>query len=317
MLFFLAEQQPALGRVEQGLAHRDVGVGLDLGALFLVDRDDLGQAPHPDRIEGVVLVERGERGLVEARQRDRVEQDAVLRQVVAQQPGDLGDELGALFVQRVHLLARRDRLHRIDETTFEHVANAVGREGLGAERLRRGGHTFDRRLHAHVKLKLGVDAHPVFGDQRFFAGAPHLDADRAHADLVDLVQEGQREEPARDHRLLAAEAGADDRHVTRRLAVEAVQEHHHDRDHDDGDDDSEEPGEHDHVGSRSEFGTMNPGAPETRRFSGSSTTGKRRQSRRIADLFANRVCRRLLSKSMTLLALETKTGALPRGFRSV
>ena len=51
-----------------------------------------------------------ERRLVEARQRYGVEQQAVVRQVLAQPLADLADELAALFVQLVHRLAGRDRL---------------------------------------------------------------------------------------------------------------------------------------------------------------------------------------------------------------
>ena len=58
----------------------------------------------------------------------------------------------------------------------------------------------------------------------FGAGAADLDAHRPHVDLVDLVQERQRQAAAGEHDLLAAEAGADQRDVARGLAVEAVQE---------------------------------------------------------------------------------------------
>ena len=51
------EQQALLGRLELRLPHRDLGVGLDLGALLLVDGDDLGELAQADRVEGVVLVE--------------------------------------------------------------------------------------------------------------------------------------------------------------------------------------------------------------------------------------------------------------------
>jgi hypothetical protein len=61
------------------------------------------------------------------------------------------------------------------------------------------------------------------------------------------VQEWQRQKAARDHGALAAETGADDRHVAGRLAVETAEEDHHHRDHDDHDDDAEQPGENQHV----------------------------------------------------------------------
>ena len=170
-----------------------------------------------------------------------------MREVVAQQARDLGDELGALFVQRVHLLGRRNRLYRINETAFHHVANALGRERLGAQRLRGGGHAFDGGLHPHIELELGVHAHAIFRDKRLFARAFDLHANRAHVDLVDLVQERQRKHPTGNDGALPAEAGADDGHVSRRLAIEAAEKDHHHRDHDDRDDDAKQPGENKHC----------------------------------------------------------------------
>ena len=157
------QDQALLGRLELRLAHRDVGIGLDLGALLLVDGDDLGEPAHADRVEGVVLVERRERRLVQPRQRHRVEQDAVLRQVVAQQAGRPCATNSARFSCSVSIVsARGDRLHRVDEAALEQVADAVGRERLGAERLRGGGHAFDawaaraRRTRARRRRACGL-----------------------------------------------------------------------------------------------------------------------------------------------------------------
>jgi hypothetical protein len=246
-LLFLARQlQPLLDRLELRLPHRDVGIGLDLGALLLAGRDDLGELAQADRVERVVVVEGGERGLVHPRQRNRFELQPARRQVVAHRLADRLDEFGAPVVQRVHRQARRGRLDRVDEAAFEQVAHAVRAQRLRADRLRGGRDTVDRRLHAQVELELDVDPHPVLGDQRFRAGPHHLDAHRPHVDLVDLVQERQREAAARQHDLLAAEAGADDRDVARRLAVEAAQEGDRDGDRDDQDDQAEQPGQQGH-----------------------------------------------------------------------
>ena len=121
-----------------------------------------------------------------------------------------------------------------------------GRERLAAQRLRCGGHAFDRGLHADVELQFHIHPHAVFGDQRLLARAAHLHAQRAHVDLVHLVQEGQGQAAAGDQHPLATEAGADDGHVATGLAVEAIEEDHHHRDHDDRDDDAEQPGKHEH-----------------------------------------------------------------------
>ena len=214
---------------------------------FLLHGDDLGELAHPDRVEGVVLVERRERRLVQPGQRHRIEQHAVLRQVVAQQLGDLATN-SARFSCSVSIvsLAATD-CSASTKRPSSRLRMPSGVKALRADRLRGGGDALDRGLHAHVELELDVDAHAVVGDQRLFAGAPHLHADGAHVDLVDLVQERQRQAAARDHDALAAEAGADERDVARRLAVEAVEKDDHDRDHDDRDDDAEKPGEHHHV----------------------------------------------------------------------
>ena len=100
-LLFLARQAEALlDRLELRLPHRDVGVGLDLGALLLARGDDLGELAQADGVERVVVVERGERRLVHARQRHRFELQAAVREVLAHRLADHAHELGALVVQR-------------------------------------------------------------------------------------------------------------------------------------------------------------------------------------------------------------------------
>jgi hypothetical protein len=245
--FLLArEAEPLLDRLELRLAHRDVGVGLDLGALLLAGGDDLGELAQADGVEGVVVVERGECRLVHPRQRHRFELQAAVREVLAHRFADRAHELGALVVQGIHGEGRAGRLDRVDEAALEQVPHAVGAERLGADRLRRGGDALDRRLHAEVELELDVDAHPVFGDQRLGAGAAHLDPHRPHVDLVDLVQERQRQRAAGEDDLLAAEAGADEGDVARGLAIEPVQERDADGDRDDQDDQAEQPGQQGH-----------------------------------------------------------------------
>ena len=247
LFLLLSEQEPLLGGLELRLPHRNVGVSLDLGALLAVDGDDLRKLAQADGVEGVVLVEGGERRLVEPRQRDRIEENAVLLEIIAQQLGDTGDEFGAVLMQAVHRMARGDRLHRVDEAALEQVAQAVGRERFGAERLRRSGDALRRRHDAHVEFEFDIDAQAVLGDGRFLRRAPHLDAQRAHIDLFDLVQERQRQAAAGDQNALAAETGAHQRDFARRFTVEAVEEHHRDRDNDYRDRDGEQPCEDDHV----------------------------------------------------------------------
>ena len=134
-------------------------------------------------------------------------------------------------------MPRRHCLHGVDETAFEQIANAVDRERLGAKRLRGRGNAFGCRDDPHVKLKLDIDPHAIFGDHRFVAGATDLDAQRAHVDLFDLVQERKREAAAGDEYALAAETGPHQGDVARRLAIEAVEKQDRNRDHHDRDGD--------------------------------------------------------------------------------
>src|SRR3546814_4411199 len=54
-------------------------------SLFLVGGDHLGQSAQTDRVEGIVVVDRGKRRLVETPQRHRFQGQAVLRQAFGHQ----------------------------------------------------------------------------------------------------------------------------------------------------------------------------------------------------------------------------------------
>ena len=86
-------------------------------------------------------------------------------EILAQQVGDVAHEIGAVLMQRIHGVAGRDRMDRVDEAAFQQIAHAVGREGFRAERLRGGRDALGRGRHAHVEFELDVDPHAVFGDQ--------------------------------------------------------------------------------------------------------------------------------------------------------
>ena len=145
LLLLLLQQQAPLGGLELGLADGDLGVGLDLRTLLPVAGDDLGQLAHPHRVEGVVFVERCEGRLVQSGERDRVEQHAVHRQVLAQLIGNVTDELAPLLVEAIHGLGSGHRLQGVHEAAFEQVADALGVERPRADGLGGGGDAFDRR----------------------------------------------------------------------------------------------------------------------------------------------------------------------------
>ena len=70
-------------------ADRHFRVGIDLRALLLGRCYDLGQLAHADRVECVVLVQRGERRLVEGGQRHGLDAEPVLGEVLRNQHADL------------------------------------------------------------------------------------------------------------------------------------------------------------------------------------------------------------------------------------
>src|SRR5258708_7721384 len=89
------------------------------------------------------------------------------------------------------------------------------------------------RFRVDMELEFYVHADPVRGDQRLVAGAFDLHAVGAHVDLLDLVQEGERQTAAGEDHLLAAESGAHQRDVASGFTVETVHERHDDGDGDD------------------------------------------------------------------------------------
>ena len=207
LLFLLLQGQAALGGVELRLAHRDLGFGFDLRALLLVGGDDLGELPHPDGIECVVLVERCERRLIQARERYRIEQHAVLRQILAQLLGDVPHELAALLVQ-VHpwsapaATACSASMKR-PSSRLRMPSGLSARAPIACAAVATPS---TRGLHTHIELEIDIDSDAIGRDQRVGAGAPHLHAVGAHVDLFDLVQERQRQAAAGQHHLLPAEA---------------------------------------------------------------------------------------------------------------
>ena len=142
MLLLLDFEAP-FQAVEMGLAHRNIGIGFDFGALFLVAGDDFGQSAHADGVKGVVFIEGRERRLVEADEGDGFEFQAVLGHAGAENAGHFAHESGAAFMQFVHRLCRHNRLNCIDKTALEEVLDLIGIERAGAQGLGGGGDAFD------------------------------------------------------------------------------------------------------------------------------------------------------------------------------
>ena len=242
LLLLLGEEQPALGGVELALVHRDLGVRLDRRAFLLVGRDDLGEAPHAERVEGVVLVERVERGLVQPGEGDRFEPEAVLGEVLAQHPAHVGGVLRAFVLQALHAVAGRHREHRVHELPFQRLRELGRAEGLAGQRLGGRRDPLLGRLDPDVELRPDVDPQPIPGDHRVRPEPLDLELRGPHVDLGHLVQERERETAAVEHHPLPAETGAHQRPFAGGLAVVAIEkEDAQTREHEQ-DDDGEEPG---------------------------------------------------------------------------
>lgn len=121
-LFLLLDGEFLTLRFHRGAAHGDLGLGVDLGALLLGLGDDLRQLAHPHGVEGVVLVERLERRLIERRERDRFKAEAVLGQVFGDGILHLLHEIRPVFVQLVHGHARGHGTQAVDQLALDHLA---------------------------------------------------------------------------------------------------------------------------------------------------------------------------------------------------
>ena len=242
-LFFLAaDGQLALGGIQLALPHGHFGIRLDRGAFLLVDGDDFRQTPHPQRVEGVVFIERMKRRLVDARQRHRFQHQAVLGQIVLQCVRHLAGKGAAVVLQFVHRVARSNRQHGIDQLAFQRFRQIIGTEGFSRQRLRGGGHTFARGHHPDIEFRRHVDAKTVLGDDRLRPQPLDFQLGGPHVDFGHLVQKRQRDAAAIQHDTLAPCPGAHHADFAGGLAVISVEKQDHQDRHDDQDDQADKPG---------------------------------------------------------------------------
>ena len=247
-LLLTLDLQLALQRIELGLTHRDVAIGLDCRPLFPVGGDNFGQLAHADGVEGVVLVQRRQRRLVEPGERGRFEPQAVLLEIFRKQGFDFPDELAPILVELVHGLGGDDRLHGADQPAVEQFVQPVGAERTGADCLGRNRHALRRRQDTQIEFHLHVEAQPVLGHQGGVAGARNLQRHGAHVDLFHPVQEGQDHAAAVHRHFLPAETGPDQCGFPGRLAVESLQEGDENRQRNNNDDNGDEGRHRDRLG---------------------------------------------------------------------
>src|SRR5262245_25218307 len=226
-------------RFEVARADADHRVLLDVVAQLpsLLDLlDQLGQAFGIETIRRIKILQIG---LVEIGDRDRFENEAVLRERFGSGGLDALDIFAALLVHLMHAHLGRDRAQRRHEFAGKQRMQALLLHGTAAERGGGGGDRFARRRDPHIELRLDIDAHAVPRDQRVLILAHDLHLQHVHVNRCDVVDDRQHECAAVDHHLFAEQTGADKRHFLRGPAIEPVHEVHGDRDDNDRDDQPE------------------------------------------------------------------------------
>ena len=149
-------------------------------------------------------------GLVEAGQRDRLEFEADGGEVVGQCLAHPAHELDPLLVQLLHAHLGGDRAQGVGQAPLDQFLEQLDPQRLGAQALRRGRDGVVIGADPDQKIGRDVDPQPVARDQRVARRPGHVDAQRVHVDLDDVVQHRQHERAAVHHHLLPAEAGADE-----------------------------------------------------------------------------------------------------------
>ena len=204
---------------------QDLRLLLDVVADLAPFLDRLGELGQALRVEGVLRVEVLAVGLVEPGQRHRFELEPVLEDVLGDRRLHLLDEVDALLVKFFHRHLGGDGAERIDELALDQVLEVFGIDRPPPEGLRRVGDRFLGRLHADIELDLGIDPHPVPGDERLLVGAMHLQAEGVHVDRHDLMQHREDQRTTVHDHALTAEAGAHERHFLRGPGVEPGEDH--------------------------------------------------------------------------------------------
>ena len=234
MLFLLGNLELETLRLEVLLLNRDFGVLLDLVARPAPGLDLRGQFRQTLRVEGVVGVEVFAARLIEARERDRFQFQAVVHDLLRQRVPNRLDEGAALLMQLLHVPLGRHRSQRVHELPFQQRPQLLHVEGLRAKRLRGGGNGLGVGPDADKELGRDVDPHAIAGDQRLLVAARNVEQHGLHVDRGGVVQNRQNERAAVHDDLFAAEAGAHERHLLRCALVEPPKQEP--RDPDDGED---------------------------------------------------------------------------------
>jgi hypothetical protein len=153
---------------------------------------------HALRIEDVVGLEVGLVGLIELGDRHRFQREAVVREVIGDQPHDFLQEFVALGVELLERLAGGCRSERRHELVLDELGDAllIARSGfvillahLVTERARRGLDGIVFSLDPDEELGLDVGAQLVAGDERVDSLPEHVETDGLERDSHDLMHD--------------------------------------------------------------------------------------------------------------------------------
>ena len=240
VLFLLGDLELETLRFEVLFLDRDLCVLLDLVARPAPRLDLRGQLGQSLCVEGVVGVEVLAARLIEARERDRFELQAVVHDLLGQCLPNRLDEGDALLVQLLHVPLGRHRAQRVHELPFQQRPQLLCVEGLRAQRLRGGGDRLRVGPDSDEELGRHVDPHAIASNQRVLVSAREVEQQGLHVDGGGVVQNRQNERSAVHDDLLAAEPGTHERHLLRRALVEPPEQKPRDpddgKDHDDDQD---------------------------------------------------------------------------------
>ena len=225
-----------LFRLQVAQLDLDFRILLDLVALAAPALDFLGQPGQALGVERVLRIEMLAVGLVEAGERHRLQFETDGGQIVEQGIANPPHELDPLLVQLLHGHLGGDRAQGVGQAPFDELLQQLDPQRLGAQALRRRRNGLMICADADEEIGRDIDPQTVLGDQGVARRPRHIDPQRVHVDLDDVVQDRQHQGATVHDHLLAAEAGADERQFLGRAAVEPPEQQPENDDRDECDD---------------------------------------------------------------------------------
>ncbi len=227
----LLHLEGALAGVDVGLLDRVLLLALDAVGELGVRLHRVGDGAQALGVEHVVGVELLHGHHREGGDRDVLEREAVLLELLGKGCLDVLGELLALAVQVQEGLVGGDGAQRVGELALDELADGVLVEVALAERARGGHHVFGDGLDLDVELRRDVGLDLVARDERVLARALDRQLDRPQRHPHQLVEDGVLHDAPADHHAVASSAGAHEGLVGAAAAVEPREREQHDRQH--------------------------------------------------------------------------------------